>query len=147
MPLKTNTVQTRPVYASSRRRTGAVVAVGAGIAALLLGGSLAHAAPSSTSGVLGTDAQTSVVGATGSFKAGAGTSGEYIWNCDTANDGHATTTYLVWGESGRAQVSDPSVNDGNCWYRGDLGIPEGTPVGLKVCVNNVRCSDWEYGVA
>jgi hypothetical protein len=148
--LATITGRSRPVDAdrpSRRGRTSVAVGVGAGLAALLLAGSPAHAAADGTAGVLGTDAQASVVGATGSFKAGAGTSGEYIWICDTADDGHTTTTYLVWGTSGRAQVSDLTGNDGDCWNFGDLGIPEGTRVGLKVCVDNVRCSGWKYGIA
>jgi hypothetical protein len=71
---------------------------------------------------------------------------EQVKVCDRFNDGLTVSAQLRYQGAIQLEVTDRTGSDIRCATQ-NLNIPEGTPVSLRVCVQNLDCTAWHDGVA
>ncbi|GAA4550934.1 hypothetical protein [Amycolatopsis samaneae] len=71
---------------------------------------------------------------------------EQVEVCDRMNDGLTVSAQLRYNGAVQLEVTDRTGADIFC-AKQNLDIPEGTPVSLRLCVQNLDCTAWHDGVA
>ncbi|ONF73748.1 VIT1/CCC1 transporter family protein [Amycolatopsis keratiniphila] len=71
---------------------------------------------------------------------------EQVEVCDRMNDGLTVSAQLRYHGAVQLEVTDRTGPDIFC-AKQNLDIPEGTPVSLRVCVQNLDCTAWHDGVS
>ncbi|MBO0654232.1 hypothetical protein J1792_16065 [Streptomyces triculaminicus] len=73
--------------------------------------------------------------------------GDKVAACDTQADGKRVRATIYWNDSTGshyAWVEDANGANGDCMIRNDLDLPEGTKVGLEVCLKSGSEGRKEY---